>query len=319
MRRATGSRPGVPTGRASDGQGRPAAGGELRFDDALLRRLEKLSLRANRVTGAAGGRPGTLRLPAADFIDHRPYSPGDDQRHIDWPAAARHDALFVKVGRASQAADVHVLLDVSRSMGFDQSKWRLARELTAALGWISLAQGDRVTLTCFSSGPPGESWGPASGGGKGAGLITFLSSLLSVSEGRSELGHAVQEVTRNRAAGGLLVLVSDLWFADDLEEALGHAPSPRWEVLVLQVLAREELSPSVTGSLELLDAETGERLTIVVDDEVRSEYRYLLNSRLERVRRVTSRKGASYALIPGDWRLERAVIPYLQRLSVLTS
>jgi uncharacterized protein (DUF58 family) len=260
-----------------------------------------------------------LRLPAADFIDHRPYSPGDDQRHIDWPAAARHDALFVKVGRASQSTEVHVLLDISPSMAADGAKWRLSRELTAALAWMSLAQGDRVTVTGFATAATVTSWGPASGSAQGAGLISYLSKLEPAEVPGTRLKPVVQSVARGRPAGGLLVLVSDLWLMDDLEDALGLVPSPRWEALVLQVLGREELTPVLDGAFDLRDVESGERLTLVIDDSVRAEYRSALNARLERVRAAATRRGAGYAMLPGDWQLERAVIPYLQRRAVLTT
>ncbi len=311
---------GGPAGGRSPAD-RPAieAGADLRFDDAFLRRLERLALRVHRVTGTAGGRPGTLRIPAADFIDHRPYSPGDDQRHIDWPAAARHDALFVKVGRAPQAADVHLLLDASPSMAASEGKWRSARELVAALGWMSLAHGDRVTVASFPGMSRCPPWGPASGGGRGADLLGHLSSLSPAPTPGTALGPEVLRVVRGSPVGGLLVLVSDLWVVDDLEAALSRAPPPRWEVLVLQLLGRDELAPTLEGALELVDSETGDVLTLVVDEDVRAAYRVALNARLERMRRIVARHGASYALLPADWSLERAVIPFLQRRMVVNS
>ncbi|MFN8424400.1 MAG: DUF58 domain-containing protein [Anaerolineae bacterium] len=94
---------------------RPEAGA-LRFDDAFMRRLERWRSAFGRVAPAVGSRTGRRRTPAADFVDHRAYSPGDDLRHIDWPALARHDAVFVKLGRVAQAAEVRIILDVSASM-----------------------------------------------------------------------------------------------------------------------------------------------------------------------------------------------------------
>jgi uncharacterized protein (DUF58 family) len=305
------SRPG------SEGRSQAADSGDLRFDDAFLRRLERLSLRAHRVTGAAGGRPGTLRIPAADFIDHRPYSPGDDQRHIDWPAAARHDALFVKVGRAAQAASVHLLLDVSASMAAPSRKWLLARQLVAALGWMSLVHGDRVSVDCFPLAQGQSCWGPFSGAGRGRGLLAFVSSLAPRHGRRTNLLPAVKQAVNARQTGGLLVLVSDLWVVDDLDSALSFVRPPRWEALVLQVLGRGELAPSRMGALELEDSESGETLTLDVDEAALAEYRTALNARLERLRQLAGRHGAGYALLPADWPLERAVVPYLQRRMIL--
>lgn len=298
----------------------PTVTDPLDFDDAFLRRLERLSLRVRRVGHAVGGRPGTRRTPAADFIDHRPYSPGDDQRHIDWNAAARHDEVFVKVGRERQSADVRVALDLSPSMSAWPAKRRLGREIAAALAWLSLAQGDRVAVVPFpADGTQGavEPWRAIRGAGMGTACLRYLASLPAIAASATSLAPAMRAATRIGGSGGLVVVVSDLWLVDDLDVALALAPPPRWEVLVLQILDRAEISPGLSGPVELVDAESGERRVLAVDDGVRTRYRAALNERLERLRRLAGSRGATYALIPADWPLERAVIPFLQRRAVL--
>lgn len=212
-------------------------------------------------------------MPAADFIDHRPYSPGDDRRHIDWPAVARHDEVYVKVGRVTHAADVHILLDISQSMGATYGKRRMSLELAAALGWMSLAAGDRTSLVTFPGTDRRARWGPASGGARGADLLEHLGQMGHSSVPGSRLEPALQEVSRRAPAGGLLVVISDLWVTDDFDIALTRVPPPRWDVLVLHVLDPDELEPQLDGALELRDSETEEAVTIVVNEAVRSEYR----------------------------------------------
>ncbi|MFN2114922.1 MAG: DUF58 domain-containing protein [Anaerolineae bacterium] len=300
--------------RADEG---PSTGGAVLLDDDLLRRIERLSLRTRRSGARVGNRPGARRTPAADFIDHRPYSPGDDRRHIDWPAVARHDEVFVKVGRVTHAADVYIVLDISRSMAELPGKHRMSLELAAALGWMSLAAGDRTTVVPFPAIGASASWGPASGTGRGADLLAHLSQLATVSASASHLESVVSDVAARAPAGGLLVVVSDLWVADDFDVALARVPSPRWDVLVLHVLDTDELEPTVSGALEVVDCETDEAVTLVVDDAAIAEYRVELNRRLDRLRSLVGARGASYALLPSDWPLERAVIPYLQRRALL--
>jgi uncharacterized protein (DUF58 family) len=108
------------------------------FDEAFLRRLERMGLQAQRTLRGhpAGGEHLSLnRLPTAIFSDHRPYSPGDDFRHIDWNAYAHHQEIVVKLGEVEQSVGVHVLLDVSRSMAWGSPpKLRAAQRLAAALG-----------------------------------------------------------------------------------------------------------------------------------------------------------------------------------------
>ena len=296
----------------ADARGAPA------FDEAFLRRLERLTLRTRRIVGLVGGRPGALRVPAADFVDHRPYSPGDDTRHIDWPAVARHDEVFVKVGRAPQSADVCLIVDLSASMAVGLQKPASALQLAASLGWIALHGGDRVTVAPFPGGVDGD-WGPSTGSGLGPTLLRHLGALEPSAAAETRLEPATRRAARLAPSGGLVVVVSDLWLADDLDSALALVPAPRWDVLVLQVLSREELEPSVAGSLVLQDAETGRWLEINVDDDLRAAYRTALHARLDRVRSVVAGRAARHELIPADWPLERAVIPYLRRRAALAS
>src|SRR5687768_2860205 len=61
------------------------------IDEALLHRLETIALAPRRP--AAGGLGGEhrsrARASSADFVDYRPYLPGDDYRQIDWNAYGR--------------------------------------------------------------------------------------------------------------------------------------------------------------------------------------------------------------------------------------
>jgi uncharacterized protein (DUF58 family) len=292
-----------------------AADRPLLLDEAFLHRLERLALRTRRVGRAVGARPGARRVPAADFIDHRPYSPGDDRRHIDWPAVARHDEVHVKIGRVTHAADVHVALDNSPSMAIGAHKRRAALELAAALAWMSLAHGDRVTVLPFPS--DADVWGPAAGGRLGASVLRHLSSLRPGVTPSTRLEPVVRGVAQRARVGGLLVVISDLWVADDFDMALAAVPPPRWDVLVLHMLSAEEREPTVDGATELIDAESGERVSIAVDDDVRAAYRAALHRRVDRLRSMVGGRGAAYALVPTEWPLERAVVPYLQRRSLL--
>lgn len=297
------------------GRSSSAAVGDVLLDEGLLHRLERLSLVTRRVGRTVGARPGARRVPAADFIDHRPYSPGDDRRHIDWHAVARHDEVHVKIGRVTHAADVHVAIDNSASMGVPEAKRRSALELAAALGWMSLAHGDRVTIRPFPG--PEAGWGPASGGNRGGDLLGWLGALQPESTLPTRLEPVLREVAGRAPIGGLLLVISDLWLVDDLDVALAWVPPPRWDVLVLHVLSPEELEPSIDGIVEIVDAETNERVPLLVDEHVRAEYRNTLNRRIDRMRALAGARGAGYALLPSEWPLERAVIPYLQRKSLL--
>ncbi len=199
------------------------------FDEAFLRRLERLNFRT--VPSLRGGLLGERRSrnlrPALDFSDHRPYSTGDDLRHVDWNAYARHEELFVKLGEATQSVNIHILLDRSRSMAWESgqssrsvpassNKWDGARRLAGALGYLALAGGERLQMTPFTH-TLDQSFGPTQGKRQVISALKFLTaiapapSLADKDLAGGGLAHNLAAYARTQPGGGLLVLISDLF------------------------------------------------------------------------------------------------------------
>src|SRR5918992_1249224 len=110
------------------------------FDSDFLSKLEYLSLISRRVfRGSLLAQRRTMQKGSGiEFADHREYSAGDDFRYLDWNIYARHGDLLLKRFQEEEDLHVYFLLDCSRSMGFG-TKFDLARQVTAALAYIALA------------------------------------------------------------------------------------------------------------------------------------------------------------------------------------
>ncbi|MEM6985659.1 MAG: DUF58 domain-containing protein, partial [Pseudomonadota bacterium] len=136
----------------SDNSASDTAGYNSVFDDAFLRRLERLQFLIN--SPARGPRAGErihARTGAGlEFSDYRHYHPGDDVRHVDWNVSARLDQLFLKRYASELDTSIHVLLDISASMAFGTpSKFDYGRQLAAALAVVALSNRDRIALSLF--------------------------------------------------------------------------------------------------------------------------------------------------------------------------
>src|SRR5262249_41807925 len=120
------------------------------FDSDFLKKLEYLSLISRRVfRGQILAQRRTMQLGAGiEFADHREYTPGDDSRSRAWTVSARHDELLLKRFQEEEDLHVYLLLDCSRSMGYG-TKFDFARQVAAALGYIALADLDRVAVVAF--------------------------------------------------------------------------------------------------------------------------------------------------------------------------
>lgn len=288
------------------------------LDEAFLRRLERLSLSASRTLrgGLSGSHPSTRRLPAPTFSDHRSYSPSDDLRYVDWNAYGRQEHLFVKLGETEQDVPVHVLLDRSRSMDYgadDTHKLHYGRMLVAALGYLALAAGDKLSVTAFDT-TTAPIFGPAQSRAHALPLLRYAGAITPGAT--STLGPALQSYTRSRS-GGLLVVISDLWAAGDIEQVLRAAQPPRWQLLVLHLLHRDELQPPLNGEIELEDSELGDHLPLNADPATLERYRQRLGQWCGAIETACARRGASYTRLVSDMPLERAVIPYLHERQVL--
>jgi uncharacterized protein (DUF58 family) len=293
------------------------------FDEAFLRRLERLSFQAQRTlrgVPAGGEHLSRNQLPASIFGDHRPYSHGDDYRYVDWNAYAHQEQFFVKLGEVEQSLGIHLLLDASRSMAWGAPpKLRVAQQLVAALGYLALAHHDRLHVTPFGAAPlPG--FGPAQGKSRAIELLRFVERQRA--EQPTALANVLRAYAKAHSRGGLLVIVSDLLAPEGLEDGLRALAAPRWQVLVLHILDRRELvgafyETPLQGPIELEDAETGQRLPLTLDSATLAAYRRNVSAWQERVAAMCARRGATYAQALTDWPLERQVVPYLRARRIL--
>src|SRR5207249_3016608 len=119
--------------------------------------LEQLALAARRPAAALqpGAVRSTARGRALEFADHRPYSPGDDPRLVDWRAYARLDRLYLKQFLEERSRTLTLLLDASASLDWGDGaahKGRCARQVAAALAWIGVGRHEPVRTYVLRDG-----------------------------------------------------------------------------------------------------------------------------------------------------------------------
>jgi hypothetical protein len=119
-----------------------------------------------------------------------------------------------------------------------------------------------------------------------------------------------------RSAGqALVVVVSDLLVPDGVAASLDALLG--CDVVVLHVVAPEELEPALTGEAELVDAETGEVMQIGASLETLSAYRTAFAEWLDGQRSECERRGMRYVRVRSDRPLEQVVLEDLREAGVL--
>src|SRR5689334_3193634 len=179
----------------------------LRFQDDFLRKLEYLHVVSRREF--AGQNRADRRTPkrgrGIEFADHRPYTPGDDYRLIDWKAYGRLNHLLLRLFDEEQDLPIYLMLDVSASMA-EPAKFDMARRIAAALCYIGLAHLDRLTIVPFGSELRRES---SPGRGKGRIFRVFDTLEQLEAGGPTDLRAACKAFASRPRQRGLVVVISD--------------------------------------------------------------------------------------------------------------
>jgi uncharacterized protein (DUF58 family) len=299
---------------------------EFLFDEAFLRRLERLALIARHAASGQtqGERRSAKRGQSVEFADFRPYVMGDDFRRIDWNAYARLERFFIKLFVEEEDLAVHFLVDTSRSMDWGEPNklWYAAR-VAGALGYIALTGLDRVTVSGIG---PGAAYFPFHRGKNQAlALFNFLQSLTRPhpdgAPGPSDPALALRAYANNRAGAGgsrpgSLVLISDLEH-DGWLDGLSALAARGFEVSVIHLLAPEETDPRLEGDLKLIDSEDAAAVEVTADYDLLARYKQNLEDWRASLRQFCAARSMLYAPITTAMPLDELLFAWLERQGVL--
>jgi uncharacterized protein (DUF58 family) len=247
---------------------------------------------------------------SAEFSQYRRYRPGDDLKFVDWKLLARTDRVYTKQFRETTNMAASIVVDTSASMDFPPAaaakttKFRYGVIIAAALAHVVSGQGDAVGLVA------GAEFLPARGGRQH--LRRLLASLASLTPGGSWSGPGIVRRAADRLSRhGLLIVVSD--FYDDEEQMvseLRRAQRMGHEVVLFQVLTRDEIELPYGRDLEFADLESGARLAVNAA-LARRDYRDAVAEFLERMRGRALAEGLHYTLAVTDTPPQRALRGFL--------
>lgn len=249
---------------------------------------------------------------SVEFREHRPYTPGDEIKWIDWRVYGRTERFFVKKFEEDTNLKAYIILDASRSMGFPEkgiSKLHYAKLLAASLAYLLHLQRDAVGLIIFDerirvSIPPRTSR---------ANLNIILRELQSQeAAGKTAPGKVLGEIAAKLRRRGLVIFISDLMVeGEELIKHLRQFKFRKNEVIVFQIMAEEELKLPYPPS-KFVDMETGKSVSF---DPLALKRKYREN--IERFRGEMKRKlvesGIEYEFLSTEMGFERAFLAFLKK------
>jgi uncharacterized protein (DUF58 family) len=252
---------------------------------------------------------------SAEFSQYRHYRPGDDLKYVDWKLVARTDRVYTKQFRETTNMAATIVLDTSASMSFPDagsertrptpvSKFRYSVIVSAALAHILSTQGDAVGLVA------GDRFLPARAGRHNLrGLLAALSGVEAA--GRWQSSETVRRAAERLNRRGLLLVLSDFYDAEEETfDELRRAARMGHEVVLFQIMSREEVEFPYRRDLEFSDLETGRSIAVNAG-LARRDYTDAVAAFLERCRRRAGAEGFQYSLIVTDMSPARGLRNFL--------
>lgn len=284
------------------------------IDPKTLMRIDSLELRAKIVV--QGFLSGLHRSPhhgfSVEFSEYRQYTPGDDPRHLDWRLFARSDRYYIKRFQEETNLRCHLLVDLSRSMGFGTlayTKVDYARTVAATLAYFLSMQRDAVGLVTFD-----EEIGEFAPARYRPGHMHRLMVCLerAVSGTATDISKPLEQIAATVRKRGMVVLISDLLTPiDTLKKHLGYLRSQGHEVVLMRVLDPSELEFTFDTPANFIDVETNKELYIDPQN-AREQYKSRFAAHAVDLQRLCQGQGIDLYQLSTSQPLELALFDVLQ-------
>ena len=176
------------------------------------------------------------------------------------------------------------------------------------IGYLALAHNDRLFIYSFTDTLK-QRIGPISGKGQIPTLLNYLSS--TIFDGFSDLQATIKRFIDLSPRNGLVIIMSDFLDIGPIQEAIQMLPSPSWDVIVINILHPNEITPDIHGIFEMIDVETGGEANYDIDEEICSSYNQKIQEWLQQVADICDENNAFHILMTSNWSIEKDVIPLM--------
>lgn len=313
---------------------RPRSLDEL-LDARLVAQLSQLDVASRKVFSGKlqGERRSKRKGQSVEFADHRQYAAGDDLRRLDWNIYARLDRLFTKLFLEEEDLSLHLVLDASASMDCGEpSKYLYAQRLAAALGYIGLANLNRVAISAMAgeTAAPDRPDAPAEESAastlrvlrdlRGKRRIHDLGQFLVNLEpsGGANFPDAARRIALSRRGRGVMVILADFFFKEGYEEGLRLLKGRGYDLFVIQILSPQEVSPELGGDLRLRDAEDRDVTEVTISAPLLKKYKHNLAAYIEQLRMFCARREITFLSVTTDTPVESLLVDYLRTRGLLS-
>jgi uncharacterized protein (DUF58 family) len=229
----------------------------------ILKKVKLLEINTRKMVNSlfAGQYHSAFKGQGMTFAEFREYVPGDDVRTISWPVTARTGKTFIKKFDEERELTLMLVVDVSNSLSFGSGEYfkgEVVTHLSALLGFAAAKNNDHVGLLLFSDQV--EHFVPPK---KGRGHIQRILRDLYFFKPKSR-GTRIS-VAMDHLRGILKKRATVFVFSDFQDASFAQAlktMSKKHEVVACVVQDPLEMNLPDVGLIDLVDAESGEIMTV---------------------------------------------------------
>lgn len=223
------------------------------IDEQFLQQLELFGLSVkDNVAGLFGGNHKSKKYGSScEFADYRDYIEGDDISKIDWNLYGKFEKMYLKLYLDERQMQTRIYIDCSRSMSyFDKDQY--AVRLATTLSYLSVNEMDKVSIYCIHGNQCEAVLENM------IGKDTYMNSIGRLNkcyfDGESHLSEAIMRSTVGYG-DGRSIIISDFLTDENYNDVIDYLRGKRRDVLCIQVLAEQEVNPSLRGKTIVHDSE----------------------------------------------------------------
>lgn len=284
------------------------------LDPRVLAKISNTALMARQVVEGTlmGLHKSPTKGSSIEFAEHKPYTPGNEIRHIDWKVYGKSEKYYVKQFEEETNLRAYLLVDGSGSMGYaggDRvTKLDYARMMAASLAYLLLGQSDAVGLAATGAGaaallPPRAA---------SSHLHVICDALGKLTAGGdTAITPALDKIAENVHRRSLVVVMSD--FLED-PEAIGRAlrrlQGRRVDVVAFHVLDPDEVDFPFSDLAKFVGME-GPVEVLADPRAIRAEYKRQMQAHVDALTNVCRAAAIDYHRVTTDVSLDQVLIKFL--------
>ena len=227
------------------------------LNDEFFSRLESLAFNLRKDLGGFFGGKHLVSTygQTVEFADYREYMLGDDIRRIDCNLYSRLEKYFIKLFTDERQMHVQIYLDCSGSMGkVNPKKGAYAIGVAAAIGYLAIHNMDKVSYYLIKGDKAENPFGTIVGKNAFFRAMNTLDQTEFVDE--AEISPAIISTPNMGTGDGLAVIISDFYSDSDWKKGVDYLVYKKKQVLLVQIHSPDELDPSYTDRINLIDSES---------------------------------------------------------------